>query len=94
VGDFNADGRADIVWQDTGGQVALWLMSGATVLTAHHVATVAGWTPVLAQDFDRDAHADILWRHTSGDAALWLMNGPTIGTMGLFTAILPSWVPR
>jgi hypothetical protein len=28
VGDFNEDGRADILWRQTGGQVAVWLMDG------------------------------------------------------------------
>src|SRR5258708_23467713 len=30
--DFNADGHSDIVWRDTGGNVAIWEMNGTTVL--------------------------------------------------------------
>jgi hypothetical protein len=31
AGDVNGDGKADIIWQDTSGTVAIWLMNGATV---------------------------------------------------------------
>jgi hypothetical protein len=31
TGDFNNDGMADILWQDTLGNVALWLMNGITI---------------------------------------------------------------
>jgi hypothetical protein len=31
TGDFDGDGKSDILWHDTGGGVALWLMNGATV---------------------------------------------------------------
>ncbi|MET0552215.1 MAG: FG-GAP-like repeat-containing protein [Vicinamibacteria bacterium] len=30
VGDFNSDGRSDIVWRHSGGQVALWFLDGGT----------------------------------------------------------------
>jgi hypothetical protein len=29
--DFNGDGKSDIVWRDTSGNVSIWLMNGATV---------------------------------------------------------------
>jgi len=28
--DFNADGNADIAWQNDSGQAAIWLMNGST----------------------------------------------------------------
>jgi len=30
AGDFNGDGDADILWQNTNGQAAVWLMNGIT----------------------------------------------------------------
>ena len=33
-GDFNNDGRSDILWQHDGGEAAIWTMNGLSVLTA------------------------------------------------------------
>src|SRR5208282_151976 len=81
--DFNGDGKSDILWRDTSGDVAIWEMNGTTILnpTATYVATVStasGWTIVGTGDFNGDGYGDILWRDTSGDVAIWLMNGTTI----------------
>ncbi len=57
--DFNADGRSDILWQNTNGQAAIWLMNGTTPTTEalvgaesrHELADGRGrrflWQPVL-----------------------------------------------
>jgi hypothetical protein len=31
IGDFNGDSKADILWQNTDGTVAMWFMNGTTV---------------------------------------------------------------
>ena len=33
TGDFNGDGKADILFQNTSGQAAIWLMNGTNVLS-------------------------------------------------------------
>src|SRR6202040_2338201 len=33
TGDFNGDGDADIVWQNTNGTPGIWLMNGTTVIS-------------------------------------------------------------
>ena len=33
TGDFDGDGKSDILFQNTSGQVAIWLMNGATPTT-------------------------------------------------------------
>ena len=39
--DFNGDGKADFLWRDTTGDVAIWLMNGTTdPLSAWYVGTV------------------------------------------------------
>ncbi len=36
VGDFDGDGKADILWRNsTTGQVAVWLMNGTAIATRH-----------------------------------------------------------
>jgi len=79
--DFNGDGYADLLWRDTAGDVAIWLMNGTTILnpTTSYVATVSpAWSIVGTGDFNGDGKSDILWRDTAGDVAIWLMNGTTI----------------
>jgi hypothetical protein len=34
IGDFNGDGKSDILWQDTSGDVAEWLMNGTSVVAS------------------------------------------------------------
>jgi hypothetical protein len=81
-GDFNGDGRADILWRNTQtGDNAIWLMHGRERLnqtTAIPRLRDVRWQVVGVGDFNGDKQADILWRHTAtGHNALWLMHGLT-----------------
>ena len=85
ISDFNGDGNADILWRDTSGEVATWLMNGTSItsgadLTSGGVAVRpdASWSVAGTGDFNGDGKADILWRDTSGEVAIWTMNGNTI----------------
>jgi hypothetical protein len=40
TGDFNGDGKSDILWQDTSGKVAIWFMNGTQVAQSAGVGTV------------------------------------------------------
>ena len=40
VGDFNGDARADILWRNTAGTAAIWLMNGATVIGTSGLGTI------------------------------------------------------
>jgi len=79
--DFNGDGKSDIAWRDTSGNVAIWEMNGTTVLnpnTADVGNVPTTWTIVGTGDFNGDGNWDILWRDTSGNIAIWEMNGTTV----------------
>ena len=82
VGDFNGDGKADILWRNTNtGQNAIWLMNGTTLTSGGHPrrGTDLGWQIVGVGDFNGDGKADILWRNAPpGQNAIWLMNGTTL----------------
>jgi hypothetical protein len=82
-GDFNADGKPDILWRHAlSGRNVVWLMDGATRLSGQFLTpdTVAdtGWQMAGAADFNSDGKPDIVWRHVvSGKAVVWLMDGTT-----------------
>jgi len=80
VGDFNFDGRTDILWRNSDGTLAVWLMDGNTVKDSEGIGTVTADRKVAGVgDFDGDGKADILWRQDAGAVALWLMNGSSSG---------------
>jgi hypothetical protein len=82
TGDFNGDGNGDILWRDpTGGDIAIWEMSGTTVLNINTsgLGNVSStWSVVGVGDFNGDGMSDILWRDSSGNLAIWEMNGTTV----------------
>lgn len=81
AGDFNADGKADILWRQTStGAVSIWLMNGSTVLSNPGGWTVpTDWAIQGVGDFDGDGKSDVMWRQaSSGVVSIWLMNGGTI----------------
>jgi hypothetical protein len=94
VGDFNGDGKADIVWQNsTTGQIYIWLMNGTTIAGGGSVAYVSsGWNIAGIGDFNGDGKADILWRNsTTGQVYIWLMNGTTIASGASVGYISSDW---
>jgi hypothetical protein len=79
-GDFNADGRADILWRNqTTGDNAVWFMNGTTFTGSVLLPRAAdtNWQIVGAAPFNGDVRTDILWRNrATGENAVWFMNGP------------------
>jgi len=97
VGDFNGDGKPDVVWRNDDGSIATWLMSGVTVsaitmMTPNKVTDTA-WKIAGVADFNGDGKSDLLWRHDNGTIAVWLMNGTWLATISAFDppAIDPVW---
>ena len=99
VGDFDGDGKADILWMHTDGRVQVWLMNGTTATSTPTVTNLgagSGWSVQGIGDFNGDGKADILWMNTNGTVVIWLMNGATIASsatlanVGAMTAT--SWL--
>jgi len=46
VGDFDGDGKADILWRHTSGLLALWLMNGGSITSSLGLGAVpTSWAP-------------------------------------------------
>ncbi len=81
-GDFNGDGRPDILWQNQStGDIVFWQMDGTTVLSQSLIGNVpdTNWKIVDYADFNQDGKSDILWQNqATGDVCIWLMDGTTL----------------
>jgi Ca2+-binding RTX toxin-like protein len=75
TGDFNGDGRHDLIWQHSSGEFASWLgqANGGFVHSGQAANPVdLSWRVATTGDFNGDGRDDILWRHSSGAFGQWL----------------------
>ena len=92
TGDFDGDGKADILWRDNNGNTAIWFMNGGQVSSATQIGTVpCCWTIVGTGDFNGDGKSDILWRNSTGDLAIWMMNGTQISSVSGLGNVPTNW---
>jgi hypothetical protein len=95
-GDFNDDGKSDILWQNDNGTPSIWLMNGFAAQSTGAAGLFnpgPSWHIKATGDFNFDGPADILWQNDDGTPAIWLMNGLTVlinGPAGAFNPG-PSW---
>jgi Ca2+-binding RTX toxin-like protein len=76
AGDFNGDGKSDILWQNsTTKAVEVYLMDGTSVTNTPAIQATGGLTAVGTGDFNGDGNSDILFKNAAGNAVLWFMNG-------------------
>jgi FG-GAP-like repeat len=78
VGDFNGDGRSDVLWrQDGSGQMYIWEMNGQQVQKeggVAHAPVTSDWHVESVNDFNGDSRSDVLWRQDgSGQLYVWEM---------------------
>jgi hypothetical protein len=96
VGDFGGDGKSDILWHHTSGQLSMWQMDGQTLVSAGAVVSIpTAWQVAGVADFNGDGKSDILWRHTSGAVAEWNMDGTAIASGGVVAggaAVPADWI--
>ena len=97
TGDFDGDGRADILFRYENAANASDALNGLTYVDFMNGTTVAsgaptgwqvdnGWTVATIGDFDGDGRSDILWQQVAtGNTFAWTMNGAAV-TAGAFTS--------
>jgi hypothetical protein len=75
TGDFNGDGRADILWRNDNGTTTDWFGTGTGGFTTANNWTgtpPTNWHVAGTGDFNGDGRADILWRNDAGIITDWL----------------------
>ena len=81
-GDFNADGKPDILWENSStGQHVILFMDGTSPIGGADLGTLpTSWKIVGSGDFNGDGQPDILWQNSvTGQRVIWLMNGASYG---------------
>jgi hypothetical protein len=83
-------GRA--LLQDTNGNVAIWEMNGADLMSGAVRANPGELKEVGTWDFNGDHHSDILSQNTDGRIPIWEMNGTNVTASGTVSPNPgPSW---
>ena len=95
VGDFDGDGRADILWRNSStGEDYLFFMDGVTVKAGSDYTNGVpdlNWKIVGAGDYDGDGKSDILWRNTStGEDYIFFIDGTTVQAGSGYTNSVPD----
>jgi hypothetical protein len=99
TGDFNGDGKTDILLQNTSGLLACWFMNGTnlTVVSGAYLTPSSvdpSWKIVGTADVNGDGKTDILLQNTTGLVACWFMNGTNLTVVSgayLSPVADPSW---
>src|SRR5262249_35795591 len=92
AGDFNGDGKSDILWQNTDGAADIWLMNGTSLIGGALLPFPgAGWHGIGTSDFNGDGKADIIWQNDDGTPDFWLMNGVNLINGALLPNPGPTW---
>ena len=83
--DFDGDGYSDILWQNTGGEVAIWKMNGTSVIGGGLGNRGPSWHAIATGHFYANGYSDILWQNTNGEIVIWEMNATSViggGSLG------------
>jgi len=86
TGDYNGDGRSDILLQDAAtGDCYAWLVDGTTVTGSGFVGWRPGaaWVAQRGGDVNGDGNGDVLLRNgTTGESYIWTMSGTSVINSG------------
>jgi hypothetical protein len=89
-GDFNDDGRPDLLWRNGGTQkLVIWTMSGTarlgSLVPTPDQAVDANWVVAAALDLNGDLNRDLLWYNvSSGKIVFWWLDAAFQRVQGTF----------
>jgi hypothetical protein len=76
IGDFNGDGRDDILWRNNDGRVTDWMSTASGGYAPNsgnfNTSISSDWQIVGTGDFNGDGRDDIMWRNVDGRITNWL----------------------
>ena len=94
VGDYNGDGKADILWRNNStGENYVFFMDNTNVLSASGYTNPVDpvWQIAATGDYNGDRNADILWRNMdTGENYIFFMNGTTVLGASNYTQSVPD----
>jgi hypothetical protein len=87
IGDFNADGRSDVLWRRSDLRLEIWFAgeqgnsakvswlnsTGANGEPVDEPVTNPDWFVKGVGDFNGDGYSDIYWKHKDGGVSVWYM---------------------
>ncbi len=96
VVDFNSDGNADLVFQNTAGQIYEWNLNGSGgILSSAYLFTGAlgQWRLKGIADMNGDGIPDFVFQNSAGQVYVWYLNasGATVSSAYIYTAGLGDW---
>jgi AMMECR1 domain-containing protein len=94
AGDFNGDGFADLVWQNTTtGQRAIWLLKKGVFSSSFYLPTIpVEWRIAAVGDFNGDGNADLVWEDTiTGQRAIWLLKDGVFSSSYYLPTVPVEW---
>ena len=94
IGDFDQDGKPDLVIQSKNRRLAVGFMNGINIDSMAHLNSgnpiESEWSVVGASDFNEDGKTDLIFQHANGTLATWYLDGITTSSAALFTPNRPN----
>ena len=93
AGDYNGDGKSDILWRKDDGSVAVWNLDGNSIVGVAVVSAASNDWKIAdgAGDYNGDGRSDILWRNDNGQVAIWTLDSSgTVVTGGNIVGTITS----
>jgi hypothetical protein len=94
TGDFNGDGKMDLLFQHSDGTLAVWLMDRTRMTSAVFLNPSnpgdRNWKVVGTGDINRDGKVDLVFQHTDGTLVVWYMNGTALSSSTLISPKTPG----